>query len=748
MLPRPLARRVVTAARKFQAWEPWEEFDDEHLFAFELPGEPHPVYASVLGSAGQQLGLSLFLGERALEQFRLLLADPRPPIVTTMLLLSFDPPAGIPAEFLEPVRLAGVSDRVVPLFLATDAGGRSRQVRNRELRLIAQVLEAMLQAEEQDLLRPRPFDPERGGKVLTLTVSGENDKVASITARFVTRPGSDGRTDGLIPVPWPLPELPLADAHWIVGLEPSPVDVAGAAQRPELLFFADAATGRLLDMRAFEPLEPGDLEEAVAVFGDMIREPREGSPFLPRVLTFVHQRLEAAIGPGLAALGVVVHFTNEHPVARGVIDRLRQRMLDADAPPDAPAAAPMHDAWTAHEDRLGMRLHDALHGTDWLSQKALTAFFGDPDTFRQLAKADVRAHDAAYQEWYIVSYRGKPGRRTVAERLLAEALPEPERKLLQARIGARAGLYRVAERKPPVVLLSDTLSDVEVEVHDAALATHVAAGDLLPGRVATADNHRFVIAIGPRLPATLGDAAMQHLQTLFGPFTSSDLQQRPQMLAALWRWLHGRRDAPAVRMTNTDGDPLRLWTATFEVADWPTVLAVLRARDDVGEQDDHHWAWLRGSRDERSTVLGELERVADQLLLQVNSDQRLATGRRWLEALPGVRFVGSREQPLDQDQPPGGMRRNRARDVEVDPEERAQLQQHIDAETMKWLDTVVPALGNRTPREAVRTKEGKEQVLRLIRSWPDPGGIQGLRVPRQRMRRELGLDEGSTAAEP
>ncbi|HET6460872.1 MAG TPA: SEC-C metal-binding domain-containing protein [Syntrophales bacterium] len=48
---------------------------------------------------------------------------------------------------------------------------------------------------------------------------------------------------------------------------------------------------------------------------------------------------------------------------------------------------------------------------------------------------------------------------------------------------------------------------------------------------------------------------------------------------------------------------------------------------------------------------------------------------------------------------------------------QASIKERMEKMHMKWADTPVPALGNRTPREAVKEPEGKEMVIRLINEW-------------------------------
>ena len=90
--------------------------------------------------------------------------------------------------------------------------------------------------------------------------------------------------------------------------------------------------------------------------------------------------------------------------------------------------------------------------------------------------------------------------------------------------------------------------------------------------------------------------------------------------------------------------------------------------------------------------------------------------------------------------------------VETTPELSTAVQDMLDEHYMAWLDMRLPALGGRTPREACRTASGRQKVAMLIRTMPDPGGPAPVRVPREAMLRELGLDgaagPGSSKSQP
>jgi Protein of unknown function (DUF2384) len=753
MLQPLLARRVVAAAKRFQDWEPWREFNDQYLFAFEVPGEPHPVFGIVLGAAGQEFGLSLYRGERAVEQVHYVTTDPRPPMVAPMLLLSFDPIGAVSDEFLSLVKAAGVTERVIPTVVDIRPGGRGHPPTNQHLRLLAQILEAMLRAADAELLRPRKFDATVGGKVLTLVVDAENGKVRDVTARFTDLaplPLAAATTHSL---PWPLPELDPIDAHRLVGFAPAPFGIAGAAQPPWVLCVLDPERDRIAGLEVVVPDAPDDLDQAMQALASILAEPKDGPAGLPRRLTFVHRRLGEAMAEPLRERGVIVDILDEHPAATQFFARLRD-MPAPDAPePDRVPAAAAADRWLEHHRSLMARIDAKLTVQSLHARKPLTAFFGDPDVLDDLDEVleelgiDAAPHRLAYRDWFVVAWRSKAKGSTRAEQLLAAPMPEAERRLLAARVAARTGLYRVVSRRASLVLLSDVYSDFEIEVDDGALAAATSEGQALPARIGNADGYHFVVLLGPLLSPWQINAATAYLASSFGSFTSADLQRRPELLAALWQWwMDAAMHANTPQLTNTDGDRLDFRIGTFAVDDWPRLLAAFARRTDLRTDDDgevatpEHWTWIRADAT-GNTILAELQRVGDELLVETNSEPRLESARRWLEAMPGVRFVQQRQQ-----QPDRAPRPRRPADAAALPAAAlAQLQAQIDAMTLRWLDERVPALGNRTPRQAVQTAEGREIVLRLIRTWPDPGGMPGLRTPRERLRRELGLDGEGTA---
>ncbi len=80
---------------------------------------------------------------------------------------------------------------------------------------------------------------------------------------------------------------------------------------------------------------------------------------------------------------------------------------------------------------------------------------------------------------------------------------------------------------------------------------------------------------------------------------------------------------------------------------------------------------------------------------------------------------------------------------EIPPEvEAALLSEFMQEHLMKWVDMPLPPLGGQTPRQAVRSQQGREQVLGMLRDqehiFADRPGAD--RVDWAAPHRDLGLD--------
>lgn len=213
-------------------------------------------------------------------------------------------------------------------------------------------------------------------------------------------------------------------------------------------------------------------------------------------------------------------------------------------------------------------------------------------------------------------------------------------------------------------------------------------------------------------------------------------------------WTVRRQEDFARGLENTDGQAILLSTVRFPIAGEPAEVA--RALDAVAEFDrlpgeGLQWGWRgSGSLDAAEAPgsrrggpgsgglrlrLGHLEITEGALLLHTNSAERAERGRALvasgLGGLVGTPLT-SHEDPLVQlrnlaeagsiggplpDGPPGDADAASLPTEEMQAIAAAFIEDHY----RRTLDEPVPMLGNRTPRQAAKTRKGRAEVIEWLK---------------------------------
>jgi hypothetical protein len=154
---------------------------------------------------------------------------------------------------------------------------------------------------------------------------------------------------------------------------------------------------------------------------------------------------------------------------------------------------------------------------------------------------------------------------------------------------------------------------------------------------------------------------------------------------------------------------------------------------------DDHWTLVRDSKNQDNTLIASLRLDGDELTLKVNSAERAAELQLLVaDALPDAEVVDVDVHPFEMPDEP--VRTSGMRPAELDdPAIRAALAEHVATYERRWLDESIPALGGRTPRQAADDPIGREELTRLLASFPipEPGDV-GAMDP-DRLRAALGL---------
>lgn len=225
-------------------------------------------------------------------------------------------------------------------------------------------------------------------------------------------------------------------------------------------------------------------------------------------------------------------------------------------------------------------------------------------------------------------------------------------------------------------------------------------------------------------------------------------------------------------LQNTDGEPLAPHKLVFSIADAEAAAAAFDAaqlddgeainsdgerefRDGGLHQGD--WTWMRAgnamNKSWDNTTLGQMELRKGQLRVSVNSRARAERARKLVERLLGENAeyrvtkvetaAAMLKQALAAPAPPDRTEHER---LMQSPQVREQVKKMLFGHYRDWLDTRLPILGKRTPREAARDADGRESVEAIIAQMERDAQTKSPPLDAeitQMLRRELGLPVGS-----
>lgn len=335
---------------------------------------------------------------------------------------------------------------------------------------------------------------------------------------------------------------------------------------------------------------------------------------------------------------------------------------------------------------------------------------------------------AAFTEWVLYDYVAPRLGRTLTEEFLARnrgQLTDRECSLIEQWSRSRFSLFEVQRVEPEEgIEIKDLLTGEVLFARDVTASRHSALWDCLLIRVEEAEGGGMQLSgVGLAIPRP---HCQPLRQWILGEQEKSGLPW-PRYLRANSHRLRQKalelheKAAASLKMMSAEGDPLVFSKAAYDVLDGPAVVRALESSEVLDRIDPAggEFDWYekpRGQSDSRR-VLGTLRIEAGRLVLECNSRQRLARGRDLLENLAGAavlhrgdEFTGF-EKAMRQVKRSGSAPANK-----VPPEiEREIVQKAMAAHYRTWPDTPLPALGGKTPRQAVATPEGREQVIDLLK---------------------------------
>lgn len=319
---------------------------------------------------------------------------------------------------------------------------------------------------------------------------------------------------------------------------------------------------------------------------------------------------------------------------------------------------------------------------------------------------------------------------TVAQSLQASQshrLDAIARRYLDACSESTTTFYDILEVRPGKGLrVRDMLREEELEVLEATASQTLLRGDAVFGRIVPIEGIHIIECLGPvAIPPAFKPQIIELRRRLRKPRRKGDLQPHDREMRELYLSIAlGILHPKQPQLRNTDGDAMEAHTLSFDL-DAPEAAAKalaplgLAPADELLNYDaDRRFEsaeidWVRSKKDR--TVLGVIRISGKRLTADVNSQRRAVAIRKLIEDKLGDT---AHVRPTVIQSAQSICREVEGRDVDDDatvmPEIQTLMTQHMRNHYARWVDEQIPALGGKTPRQAIRSRDGRESVAALV----------------------------------
>jgi hypothetical protein len=380
----------------------------------------------------------------------------------------------------------------------------------------------------------------------------------------------------------------------------------------------------------------------------------------------------------------------------------------------------------------------------------------------------------AFMSWFLVNWLDHDEQKNIPLPPLSwkfrtgfeDKLSPVERKYLESVIGEPFSFFEVLEPKPgDGYLVRDVLTGREIYVNERSGSQGVRSGDMLFGRLAQVGDVAIFDAISEILfPPQWKTAVLELRQNIRKVCrirkdelpTIENIRSCETPVRSLYRDFRDQALNPqAPQLVNTDGDPLSFNKVIFDIEDADEVFDEMYSldfndtrealledakRDASGKIVKVEFPWLKkGNKQHKgmeNTVLGHITIEKNRMSVDTNSLKRVEAIKKIVAKRCGefARYRTTLIEPMEAkmkelhgSQKPkiesqGG---SSQQDLMNIPEVKAQLQTMQRKHMESWIAEKIPALGNKTPVQAVKTREGREMVESLLVQFERAAGAMG-----------------------
>jgi hypothetical protein len=361
---------------------------------------------------------------------------------------------------------------------------------------------------------------------------------------------------------------------------------------------------------------------------------------------------------------------------------------------------------------------DVAHELFWLNFDPEAALEGE----------SLQAAETSFWEWFIHDFQiENEGHATPIELYEKGGMAlDPERIGMLERMRKTAlCLYEVADVFPEEgLLLNDLFRGGQITVREKLGTRGLRKWDIIAARLISVDGVSVISGGMHPYPRSAKSELLATFEKMYGKYRKHEPEaSRTDFLKLFGHYFNrfwcGLVKTPfQPKLANRDGQPLIFSKALFEIDDGSAVLEKLRSLEVLEEDDAGTFLWLRkGAESDSGIILGTVRLQKRSLNLECNSRERLEEGKTLLREALGASLRYKADTFQDaykamKEHPPSPRKTQSQipREVELQLYDKF-MRKHYE----KWIDEKIPALGNKSPREAVKKPSGKEKLVDLLK---------------------------------
>ena len=360
----------------------------------------------------------------------------------------------------------------------------------------------------------------------------------------------------------------------------------------------------------------------------------------------------------------------------------------------------------------------------------------DREALSQLDSESAGGIDINLTEWLLAegSIQIQGAKRQIADYLIGPFGPSftpGQRNWIQQLAQRPLRLYRITDVKTgEQMTLCDVLNEAAepVVVIERSGSQSARPGMMMGARVMLVqDHHELSGAVYP-FSIIAGQDTVSRLQEVADEFGHlPDLaQELAWTLMSSWLQQYVAPMSMPDMIDSYSGDPMVSITDYYNVNDWQALAQVLQNCPDLEGNKVDGWSRLLECDDglTRPILSINLGKKPNQVQVFYRTQNYANQGRIWLEDLAGsclsilTRRVADPQSMMQQSKRSKSKMAKPSAVPNIDPQEFSKLIEGVIRKTYaNWCDESIPALSNKTPRQAIQTSAGLERVKGLLRSY-------------------------------